>query len=108
MAIDTDAQAQYIRDVENLRQNVRVATDSIRNGEGNVRHVLQQKALLDEKIADEEFEGVYGDGSPSTVASDVNAEIADALGVVDAVIGVTGKTRSEIEAEVVPRLPPGG
>ena len=108
MAVDTDAQAQYIRDVENLRQNVRAATVSIRtNTEGNVRNVLTQKALLDVKIAEDDFEGAYGDGSPSTVAADVNAEIADALGVVDAVIGVTDKTRAEIEAEVVPRQSPG-
>ena len=62
-------------------------------------------AELEKKIAElgAEYTAAYGDGSNSTVAAEIAAEIAQANTYVDAVVGITGKTRSAVENEINPQ-----
>jgi len=105
MAIESSEQAQLVRDIENLRLQVRNATNNIvTTNEGNVRNAIVQRINLDQKLADagDDYAAAYGDGSNGTVAAEVAAEVAAANAAVDAVVGVTGKNRAEVEAEVQP------
>jgi L-fucose mutarotase/ribose pyranase (RbsD/FucU family) len=105
MAVESSTQAQYIRDVENLRLQIRNATNSIvTTTEGNVRNAIVQRVNLDAKISEDAaiHAAAYGDGSAGTVAKEISAEITAANVAVDAVVGVTGKTRSKVEAEIQP------
>lgn len=106
MPIESSAQAQLVRDVENLRLQVRNANNSIKTtAEGNVRNALIQRINLEQKITalGDDYAAAYGDGSGGTVAAEIAAEIAQANTYVDAVVGVTGKTRADVEAEINPQ-----
>ena len=106
MAVESSTQAQYIRDVENLRLQIRYDTNSIvTTTEGNVRNALVQRINLEKKIAElgDDYTAAYGDGSNSTVAAEIAAEIAQANTYVDAVVGITGKTRAAVENEINPQ-----
>lgn len=106
MAIESSEQAQLVRDIENLRLQVRNANNSIKTtNEGNVRNALVQRINLEKKIAElgAEYTAAYGDGSNSTVAAEIAAEIAQANTYVDAVVGITGKTRAAVENEINPQ-----
>lgn len=106
MPIDSTTQAEFVRDVENVRQQVRGAVVNITNQTtGQVRNALVQRQLLDAKVASAEFAGAYGDGSAGTVAAEIAAEVKAANAAVDAVIGITGKTRAQVEAELTPQFP---
>lgn len=103
MALSSDEQAQLVRDVENLRSQTRNASNVIKTSvEGQVRNALVQRKNLEAKIteAGNDYADAYGDGSDGTLAKEVAVEIAAINTAVDAVVGVTGKTRSDFEAEI--------
>jgi hypothetical protein len=106
MAIESSEQAQLVRDIENLRLQLRNANNNIKTAtEGNVRNALLQRINLQKKITEfgDGYAAAYGDGSGGTVAAEVAAEIAQANTYVDAVVGITGKTRAAVESEINPQ-----
>lgn len=105
MPVDSSTQAALVRDVENLRLQVRNANAVIAQSvDQQTRNAIVQRISLENKIAElgDDYAAAYGDGSAGSVAAEVAAEIAQANTNVDAVVGVTGKTRADIETEVAP------
>ena len=103
MPVESDEQAQFIKDVELLRDSIRGATTSIKTqSEGNARNALLQLQRINECLADAKYSDAYGDGSAGTVAEAVAAEVAAINAAIDAVVDASGKTRAEIEAEITP------
>lgn len=103
MALSSDEQAQLVRDVENLRSHTRNASNVIKTSvDGQVRNALVQRKNLEAKIAEagSDYADAYGDGSEGTLAAEVTAEIAAINTAIDAVVAITGKTRSDFEAEI--------
>jgi hypothetical protein len=103
MSVDSSEQAAIVRDVENMRLQLRNANATIKTSvEQQTRNAIVQRINLVLKIAElgDDYAAAYGDGAGGTTAADVAAEIAQANTYVDAVIGVTDTTRAEIETEV--------
>ena len=98
MALANSTQAEIVRDIEILRRSLREGQNSIvQTAEGNARHLLTQKLLLDKAITDagDDYAASYG-----AIAEEITRELAAALTAVDGIVDVTGKTRSELETEI--------
>lgn len=101
MALENDAQEQHAVKVGNLRSAITSYQNQMRaNVETTSRQLVNHRKSLEDAIAADPdlHAAVYGDGSPGTLAATIDAEIGAVNTMVDAVIGVTTKTRADLEA----------
>ena len=94
----TEAQAELVRQVESLRNNVEAhLNQSSQQSENVARQLISSLDELGTLTSGDDYEAGYGDGAAGTLAKTVTDEVASAETVITELCAVCDKTRDEIK-----------